>query len=413
MTLIRDINNILKYGKKTTSYKFATLLSIFDYIIEHPTEPPVNNFHFIPIVYLAKQFISYYYPFSYHDYYQASLPADSKLVIINYIDKYKNEIKSTSDMGNEYINKIKTNREDGIFWINRLYELPRKLPLKLIKTIWKIRKRILYQPLKYLHNVNGELIRFFGLINENTKFNSPYNEHRKNAMNQESPESMNWVSLLEYERTYLTIDDITFNELSRYRFWAGEVILKAWYKYIIEGEKRRNAEQKDFSHIYKLLGYIYSEEIVRDPNLISAYRELYQDLGLNECLYSGERLEINQNYHLDHLLPWSYYPVNRFWNLYPSISEINIKKSNLLPKLDKISERIVNHLEICVRNRLKDGFSLINHDLQYFYKILQNEIDIEVHTREDELIIKELFTFIKSEWYNLRKLIPGQLFEYD
>lgn len=38
MTLIRDINNILEYGRKTTSYKYATLLAIFDFITEHPSE---------------------------------------------------------------------------------------------------------------------------------------------------------------------------------------------------------------------------------------------------------------------------------------------------------------------------------------------------------------------------------------
>jgi len=61
MTLIRDINNILEYGHKTTSYKYATLLAIFDYITEHPSEQAVNNLYFIPIVYLSRQFISYYY----------------------------------------------------------------------------------------------------------------------------------------------------------------------------------------------------------------------------------------------------------------------------------------------------------------------------------------------------------------
>jgi len=54
MTLIRDINNILEYGRKTTSYKYATLLAIFDFITEHPSEHAINNLHFIPIVHLAR-----------------------------------------------------------------------------------------------------------------------------------------------------------------------------------------------------------------------------------------------------------------------------------------------------------------------------------------------------------------------
>jgi len=48
MTLIRDINNILEYGRKSISYKYATLLELFDFITEHPSEQPINNLHFIP-----------------------------------------------------------------------------------------------------------------------------------------------------------------------------------------------------------------------------------------------------------------------------------------------------------------------------------------------------------------------------
>ncbi len=35
MTLIHDINNILEFGRKTKSYKYTTLLAIFDFITEH------------------------------------------------------------------------------------------------------------------------------------------------------------------------------------------------------------------------------------------------------------------------------------------------------------------------------------------------------------------------------------------
>ena len=78
MPLIKDINNILAYGSKTTSYKFVTLLGLFDYLVERPTEPPRNNFHFIPIIYLAKQAINYYYPLSFIDSYQGALAPGKK-----------------------------------------------------------------------------------------------------------------------------------------------------------------------------------------------------------------------------------------------------------------------------------------------------------------------------------------------
>ena len=414
MSLIRDINNILEYGSKTTTYKYATLLSIFDYIIELPSEPPVNNFHFIPIIYLAKQFLAHYYPFSFYDYYQASLPLDSELAIIKYIEQFKDDIKSTLDFGDEIFSHIRSSRENGIFWINRLYQLPRKLPNQLIKTLWKIRKRILYQPLKYLHNVKGEIIRFFGIVNDNTKFSSAYDEHRKEAMNQNRPTPCIWLNLLEYDQTHLTLEDMTFKELSKYRFWAREVILKAWYNYSMEGEKKKKQEKKNLNKLYKMFGYIYSESVYRDKSLMSHYRILYQELGLNNCLYSGRELKNNQDFHLDHLFPWSYYPINRFWNLYPATSEINIKKSNYLPNwTTDLEDRIREHIERCVFNREKDDYNLISNDLAYFYQILQKNRDLKINTREDSLIVDEILTFLKGEWNNLRNLIPGKLFEFD
>ena len=36
--------------------------AIMDYIIENPKEYPQNGFHNIPIIYLAKQWLYYYYP---------------------------------------------------------------------------------------------------------------------------------------------------------------------------------------------------------------------------------------------------------------------------------------------------------------------------------------------------------------
>ncbi|MFW9880803.1 MAG: hypothetical protein ACFFG0_47685 [Candidatus Thorarchaeota archaeon] len=94
MTLNCYINNILEYRMKTTSYKYATLLGIFDFITEHPSEQPISNLHFIPTTYLSRQFISYYYPFFFHDFYQSSLATDKTLRVLNFIDEFKLKLPS-------------------------------------------------------------------------------------------------------------------------------------------------------------------------------------------------------------------------------------------------------------------------------------------------------------------------------
>ncbi|MHA1196932.1 MAG: hypothetical protein ACTSSM_12635, partial [Promethearchaeota archaeon] len=235
MGLIKDINNILKYGQKTTTYKYATLLAIFDYIVEHPSEASINNLHFIPIVYLAKQFISYYYPLSFHDFYQGSLAKGKRIKIFNYIDEFQKNLRNEplTATNKKYFNKIISSRESGIFWINTLFNLHYDLPNCLIKLLWKVRKLILDQPLQYLHNVKGETIRFFGLICDDVSFKSRYDVHREISIRQDPPKNLNWIKMLQYDKSSIIIDDLTYRNLGFFRFWAREVILKAWFDYCI------------------------------------------------------------------------------------------------------------------------------------------------------------------------------------
>lgn len=62
MESLKTIENILEYGNKDTTYKYALLVSIVDYLIEFPNVQATNNLHMIPTWYIVKKFISYYYP---------------------------------------------------------------------------------------------------------------------------------------------------------------------------------------------------------------------------------------------------------------------------------------------------------------------------------------------------------------
>ncbi len=410
MTLIRDINNILEYGRKTTSYKYATLLGIFDFITEHPSEQPINNLHFIPIVYLSHQFISYYYPFSFHDFYQGSLAADKTLRVLNYIEDFKLKLPSEKGIQEKILHKILTLDESGIFWINRLYELPDLLPESLLDLLWNVRERILLQPLNYLHNVNGEIIRFFGMLNSEIPFKSSYDEHRSQAIKQKHPSSMTWAELLQFDNTSLIIDDMTYQELARYRFWARDVILRSWFNYSLEGESRRRDSSNFEILLYKLLGYIYTSDLARDPLLISHYRDFYEEIDSRKCIYSGTIFEPEEAFHIDHFLPWSFYPINRFWNLYPSDPTINIKKSNNIPEwTESLEENIRSHIKLCLINK---EHPLINNDLKYFYFNLHKNKDLDILTRENELIEEEIINFLKSERQKILEIIPGRIFNF-
>lgn len=408
MTLIRDINNILEYGRKTTSYKYATLLAIFDYITEHPSELAINNLHFIPIIYLARQFISYYYPFSFHNFYQGSLAADKSLRVLNYIDEFKTKIRSGRNVTDKIHQKISTLKEAGVFWINRLYELPDSLTENLVKLLWKVRQRILSQPLKFLHNVNGEIIRFFSILNSDLPFKASYDEHREEAIKQKKLSSIPWAEILQHDKTSLVIDDLTYQELARYRFWTRDVILRGWFNYCLEGESRRKNSTNIEILLYKLLGYIYSSDLSRDPLLISQYRDLYEEIGAEKSIYSGNIFKSKTDYHIDHLLPWSYYPINRFWNLYPSEPSINMKKSSNIPEwTDFLEENIRSHIQLCLSHK---DHPLIHNDLKYYYSNIMKNRDLDVMVRENALIEEEIISFLRSERKKLLEIIPGRIF---
>ena len=149
-----------------------------------------------------------------------------------------------------------------------------------------MRKRLLLQPLNYLHNVNGEIIRFFGILNSDLPFKSSFNEYREQAVKQKQPSSTSWQKILQYDNTSLIIDDLTYLELARYRFWIRDVILKAWFNYCLEGESRRNNSTNVEILQYKLLGYIYTSDLSRDPLLISHYRGLYEEIGAMRNIYT-------------------------------------------------------------------------------------------------------------------------------
>lgn len=48
------------------------------------------------------------------------------------------------------------------------------------------------------------------------------------------------------------------------------------------------------------------------------------------CIYSGAALELD-NYSVDHYLPWEFIGHDNFWNLVPTLKEVNSSKSDILP----------------------------------------------------------------------------------
>ncbi|WP_438863289.1 methyltransferase domain-containing protein [Neptunicella sp.] len=55
------------------------------------------------------------------------------------------------------------------------------------------------------------------------------------------------------------------------------------------------------------------------------------------CVWSGKRLKTAGQYAVDHAIPFARWPNNDLWNLLPSNSQINLKKSDKLPSASKLN----------------------------------------------------------------------------
>jgi len=214
---------VLNSGLRTTTYKYGLLTAIVDYIIESSLEPPINNFHFIPIFHLAKQFLAHYFPLILVDIRQEpDLKEKSHTKIKNPILDFVNSKEAKTQIP---FLLIKENTNQLISFI----ESNEYLPIVLIKLLFDVRKIIVDQTLQYIRNVKGENASIFGLLSNVDSFQSDYNDHRKTGLKLQWSEIKaveNWHELLEKENLQLFFAHQTFQEISQMRFWLRDVLIK-------------------------------------------------------------------------------------------------------------------------------------------------------------------------------------------
>jgi len=144
----------------------------------------------------------------------------------------------------------------------------------------------------------------------------------------------------------------------------------------------------------------------RDTQAITKYKELYQKIGLNCCIYCGKLIK-GEEYHLDHFLPWCRMPVDRFWNLYLACKECNLKKSDRILILNEtLIGNIKKHLKSCIKELLKEQ-ALVARDLKLLYKQTFNS---EYEYYNSEQITEEIIEYLRNLSMNLLDIIPEHVF---
>jgi len=166
---------------------------------------------------------------------------------------------------------------------------------------------------------------------------------------------------LELEEPFhILIASRVYEELQELRFWIDSIITGQWYEECLDYLN----EDESFNHgaFFRSLSNRFGE---REP--LNHYQAFYRENEFDD-FYTGDTLPAS--FDVDHFLPWSRLPVNRFWNLVPTRSTINRKKSDrLLSLTDEFRyDRLPEHLDRC----LSTDDDLIKNDLtatyQKFYK---------------------------------------------
>ncbi len=142
--------------------------------------------------------------------------------------------------------------------------------------------------------------------------------------------------------------------MSRYATWIEPTLINEWINLMqgYEGDYKRPYDKN-----MALLQWLNPEH---DTRLV---RKIALDIRSQKqplyCIWSGSRLK--SEFAIDHCLPFSAWPCNDLWNLFPSNKRHNLKKSDRLPSIKALlnsRERIPDwwHTAFLSDNMVREQF---------------------------------------------------------
>jgi hypothetical protein len=318
MNTAAAIDLILNHGEKQSTYKLAVLRSLVDITIEQPSQEPRNGFHLIPVVELARRFLAYYW--------KPALMKVSQGVGQPKIPRLISDFASKVVVGVPFglldpeVGQIFADWMEGCAG----------LPADVRRVLLDIREVLLEQPLRYLPNVGGRRTEVFNVITllppgaGSPTLTDSYDDHRRAAPGRKAfRECGTWRDVLDAERTYIVLSSRAYEEITQYRYWLRDAILMRW---IQACERFAGPSSAVAASVLAL------RRPERDPGAMDRARGLFAAIGYDRrCFYS--HADLSTTYDVDHVLPFSRFPVNLFWNLVPVHPKVNGAKSDCVPRL--------------------------------------------------------------------------------
>lgn len=128
--------------------------------------------------------------------------------------------------------------------------------------------------------------------------------------------------------------------LANYAIWVEPVIVMEWAR-LMEGYLKKQEKSYEETFVRQMLRWIDPvRDVVKIRNEVSRLKEAGHKLF---CVWSGSPLR--DNYEVDHCFPYSVWPCDDLWNLYPANRNANQQKSDKLMSRDllfRAQEKIFN-----------------------------------------------------------------------
>jgi len=332
---VLTINKIIERDKLESSYKLALLKSLiltikkFDHhIIEN------KEFVRIPFYFIVEEWFFYYLPFVYLNIKQHK---SNKLVLNSKIETLYNDIFTL------FSSSCKQNDWKCIYAL--IYKKYFNFELNTNAIFKEFRRLIINNPMKYIGEIEYELF--------------PKEKITKSKKVTITRRNFTDFGYFEIEKeTYTILKYLGDN------FYGKNTILFRWEELLYKLNSFKN-----FEYIKNILTHNI-DEISRDTTLIRKFLSSIKEPIF--CIWSGKRLS---SFEVDHLLPFSIFFNNDYWNLLPTDPKINNIKKDKIPSPSLIQNS---------QERIERYWNLYKKEFKNFK--IQREISLGKFEKEEEYL---------------------------
>lgn len=306
---ITDLAKIIERDSKDATYKFALLRGTIEISQEHDNYKSVSeNGVTFPIGLLILKWIEYYYPIISNPFFIPQKHGDSIERTIAFRHEFENVIRHYPNNRSSY--QLLYDLKKGIAnpgKIQSINELVRKIKMTIVK-----------QPMHYI----GSAINRGGQI-------YTYNNDAKRLR---SINKINLERIINSMGTFSISIDMyhVIKDVGSFVTGTHSIIFR-WAEFTSD----LNSDVKiNTSDIITLLNRDFNERDIQQSK--NFYSDILKSKTLH-CVWSGR--DISKDLHIDHLIPFVALRNNDLWNLLPTKSTINIKKSDRIPSGELLSDK--------------------------------------------------------------------------